>query len=219
MRTNESGFSLLEFVIAATILIVILGTAFQLNVLLQRRFEPAQMIVQAHANADFAMIRVADIVRGAGANPSNASLFNSLGYLENPDPASVRIRSDYNGDGDVADRHGTVQRNPEYYLVTSEDVTLRWFRDETVYGGVRVPAFSLAMVDNTPDPPGPGTPSQGIPVVIASNIRNFSCVPTGTPVTEATLLVVAGPTQPIPGVNPADMEFTRSMRLPLRNFP
>jgi len=219
MRANEAGFSLIEFIVAAAILIIILGTAFQLNVLLQRRFEPAQMMVQAHANADFAVLRTADIVRGAGANPANASLFNTLGYLENPDAASVRIRSDYNGDGDVVDRHGTVQNNPDYYLVTSEDVTLRWFRDETAYNDLRVPAFSLAMIDNTPDPPGTSTPSQDVPVVIASNIRYFSCTPTGTPVTEALLTIVAGPTQPIPGVNPADMEFTRTLRIPLRNFP
>jgi hypothetical protein len=214
--SRDAGFTLVEFVLSAGILVILLGAAFQLNVMLQRRLGPAQLMAQSHANADFALNRAADILRGAGANPSNSSVFNSLAYLENPDATSVRIRSDYNGDGDVLDRLGTVERNPDFYYVTSEDITLRWFRDETEVDGVTIPAFSLAMIDNTPD--SSGTASAG-PIVIASCIRNFSCTPVGNPVREATLLVVAGPTQTIPQIDPTAMEFTRSLRIPLRNFP
>ena len=213
---RTAGFTLIEFVLSAGILVIILGAAFQLNVLLQRRLGPAQLMAQAHANADFAVNRAADILRGAGANPSNSSVFNSLAYLESPDEASVRIRSDYNGDGDVLDRVGTVERNPDYYFVTSEDITISLFEDETDVDGTIIPAGSLAMIDNTPNPSSSEAAS---PVVIATCIRSFSCTPVGNPIREATLLIVAGPSQAGPQVDPSALEFTRSLRIPLRNFP
>jgi hypothetical protein len=75
------------------------------------------------------------------------------------------------------------------------------------------------MIDNTPDPASTTTRTQGVPVVIASNIKNFSVTPVGSPVTEAALSIVAGPTRGGPGINIQAMEFTRSVRIPLRNFP
>jgi prepilin-type N-terminal cleavage/methylation domain-containing protein len=217
-NTQQSGFSLLELIVSVGILTIIMGAAFQLFVRSQVNFDANQMLTEAHANTDFAVNRVAEVTRGAGANPSSAPIISALAYLETPDSTSVRIRSDYNGDGLINARAGGVGGTTESHIVDSEDVTLRWFPTRETYNGVDVPAFSLVMIDNTLDPPGTSPQRYNVPIVVAANVRDFSCAAGGTPVRWADVTVTGGPSRPIPPTDPRYRALSRTVRIRLRNF-
>jgi hypothetical protein len=177
----------------------------------QINYDANQMMVEAHANADFALNRVSELLRGAGAAPANASIYNALAFLTNPATNQYRILSDYDGDGLLDSRLSTTTSNPDYYAMGSEDVTLRFFPATTTVGQVTIPANSLTMIDNTP-----GT-GQGVPVVIASNIIAFNISWSGSTPTMATVTLTGGPSRQISPTDPRYRSFTRTTQIRLRN--
>ena len=128
-RTRQAGFSLLELVIATGLFTVVMGVVFQFVVQSQKSFAANQAVADAHENADFASLRVAEILRGAGANPANIPSINSLSFLKYTSPnnhSSVDILSDLNGNGNSNDNiDGSAEFSSRFYILTSENVTLR----------------------------------------------------------------------------------------------
>lgn len=220
---SEEGFSLLELVVAVGLLTVILGAAFHLMTDSQVSFDRNQILAEAHQNADFAVLRVAELVRGAGANPEGTATINSLAFISNrevgastDDPNVVRIVSDLNGDRDVQDRvNAIIDPSGKYFILASEDITIKYFPNDTTVGSVSVPAHTLCMIDNTPDD---GTNiAQGVPIVLAEHITAFSCPVLGTDPTQVTLTVEGGPSRDVAPTDPRYATFTRVMQVRLRN--
>jgi prepilin-type N-terminal cleavage/methylation domain-containing protein len=164
---RESGFSLVELVISVAILTIILTAAFTLMVRGQVAFDLNQVRAESHQNADFAVHRITEIIRGAGSNPLNATTVSALPFISNPgnDVTMVRVISDLNSDGTFDDVVNTGTAGVGAFIVTSEDVTIQYnATDQT-----------LEIVDNTPS-------ASHTPVIIAENIVGFSC-----PVNDATM--------------------------------
>ena len=215
--TQESGFSLFELVVTVAILTVVMGAAFNLMTRSQVSYDANQIQAEAHANADFAVNRVTEIIRGAGSNPTNLTTVNWIDFLTNPDSSSVRVKSDLNGDGDVTDRVDAVSAatTTQYHIISSEDVTLRYYPTETVVSGVTIPARTICMIDNTPVP-GTTASYDLAPIVIAQNILSFSC-PAGSNPREVTLSITAGPSRAISTSDPRYRSYATSARIRLRN--
>jgi len=100
---KESGFTLVELLIAMAISGIVLGAA--VNTFLAQRWSYA---LQEHVTAmtqgtRAAMEMVTREVRMAGYNPARTS-FDGITY----DPTQVQIRADLNGDGDTADTNETI---------------------------------------------------------------------------------------------------------------
>ena len=100
---KESGFTLVELLIAMAISGIVLGAA--VNTFLAQRWSYA---LQEHVTAmtqgtRAALEMVTREVRMAGYNPARTS-FDGITY----DPTQVQIRADLNGDGDTADAHETI---------------------------------------------------------------------------------------------------------------
>lgn len=219
----EEGFSLLELVVAVSLLTVILGAAFHLMAESQVNFDRNQVLAEAHQNADFAVLRVAELVRGAGANPEGSATINSLAFISNreagataDDPNVVRIVSDLNGDRDVQDRvNAVIDPSGKYFILASEDITIKYYPNETTVGSVTVPGHTLCMIDNTPN--DGSNIIQGVPIVLAEHVSAFSCPVLGTDPTEVTLTVEGGPSRDVPPSDPRYATFTRVMQVRLRN--
>lgn len=213
---DESGFSLIELVVVVGILTIIMGAAFQLMSQSQISYDRNQLLAEAHQNADFATIRIAEIIRGSGANPNSKISINGLYFIRNKqndgdaiNTSIVRLQSDLDGDTFVTDRAGGA--GSEYFLLASEDVTLRFFENQTTVGGVTVPPGTICMIDNTA-----GT-GQGVPIVLAEHIVAFNC-PVTPPIPEqVTLTITAGPSKAVPASDPRYITFTRTMQVRLRN--
>lgn len=214
---SQTGFSLLELVIAVGLMTIITGAGFNLMTRSQISFDANQIQAEAHANAAFALGRVTEIVRGAGANPSNVATVNALNFLTNPDASSVRIKSDLNGDGDVRDRVEDAGggASSQFFIVSSEDVTLKYYATDTVVNGVTVQGRTIGMIDNTPLT-GTTATYDLTPVVIAQNILGFSC-PAGTNPREVRLAVSAGPSRSMQTSDPRFRSFAMETRIRLRN--
>jgi prepilin-type N-terminal cleavage/methylation domain-containing protein len=213
----EDGFSLLELVVVVGILTIIMGAAFQLMSSSQISYDRNQLLAEAHQNADFATIRIAELVRGSGANPNGTATINGLYFVQNRQNSAdaenfgiVRMQSDLDGDREVISRV-TPAVGSDYFLLASEDVTLRFFPDTTTVGGVTVPGGTICMIDNTA---GAG---QGVPVVLCEHIVAFSC-PVTPPIPEqVTLTITAGPSKDVAATDPRYITFTRTMQIRLRN--
>lgn len=219
-QPKQSGFSLIELVISVGILTVIMGMTFQLMVRSQVNFDANLMLTETHANTDFAVNRVTELIRGAGANPSSAPLISALAYLEISDQGkTVRIRSDYDGDGQTNRRVSDATGTPGYYVVGSEDVILKFYPTAGDHNGIAVPELSLVMIDKTPDLPGTNPPVYDVPVVIAANIRDFVCVAGPVPVRWVDVTISGGPSRSIPADDPRYPAMPpRTVRVRLRSF-
>ena len=221
--SNERGFSLLELLVCIGILTVIMGAAFSLMNRSQTSFDRNQLLAEARANADFAILRVTEIIRGAGSNPEGDASINSLRAVTNypttsstsPDLTLVRVRSDLNGDKDIEDRVDTTDPDfAPYFIIASEDVTIQHISVDTTINGVDVSGNTLILIDNTPDTDDEIT--QGVPVVLAQNVIEFSCPIEENPL-EVTLTITAGPTREMDPSNSRFVSFTRTMQIRLRN--
>jgi prepilin-type N-terminal cleavage/methylation domain-containing protein len=213
----EHGFSLIELMIVVAILTIITGAAFALMQRTQESFDRNQLLAEAHQNADFAVVRVTELVRGAGCNPRQISAINEQNLVSNKDYGSstvnthlLRMLADLDCDGAVISR--VSSSGSQYYILSSEDVTLKYFDVQTTDHSVVVPAHSLCMIDNTPG----SNPDQFVPVVLASNIIGFDCTVGSDPRT-ITLTVTAGPSKNVSPNDPRYVTFTRTCDIRLRN--
>ena len=219
--SNELGFSLLELVIVIGMLSIIMGAAFSLMNRSQTNFDRNQLSIEARQNADFAITRISEIIRGAGANPAGASTINSINFISNTaadnttSTNQVRILSDLNGNKLLTDRV-SVSAGNNFFIISSEDLTLKHYASETSVNGVTVPARTIALIDNTPDVTG-GDQINGKPIVLAQYILSFTCVYDPLTRNEATITVQAGPSRPISITDPRYVSFTRTMKIRLRN--
>jgi prepilin-type N-terminal cleavage/methylation domain-containing protein len=213
---KESGFSLLELVVSVAVMTVVMGTAFLLMTRSQVSFDANQIQAEAHENAAFGLNRVSEIVRGAGSNPSNIATVNALNFLTNPDASSVRVKSDLNGDGDVTDRiEAGGGASSQYFIIASEDVTLRYYPTDTTVNGTLIPGRTICMIDNTPLTGTTGSYDL-TPIVIVQNVLDFSC-PVGANPREIMLTITAGPSRPMSQSDPRYRSYTTSTRIRLRN--
>lgn len=135
-ESEQTGFSLLELVIAMGLLTIVMGIAVSLLSRFQIAYKADEATAEAQRNGRFAIGRLEEIVRSAGCNPTSNTTVNSATFLIFPSgngSSSVRLKSDLDGDGKFLT---TVSSNSDV-LVTSEDVTLQ------------LSGSSLQMTDNT----------------------------------------------------------------------
>ena len=59
-----AGFSLLELMVTVGVMTIILAAAFELMTSSQVSFDRSRMLVEARENADFAVARITDLIRG-----------------------------------------------------------------------------------------------------------------------------------------------------------
>ena len=160
--SNESGFSLMEVMIALMMLTIILGVAFLLLNGFQRTYRYEEAYADAQRNARFAVARLNEIIRSAGTNPTATTSVNPTNFAVLLPPtvtagtavtsSSIQLRSDLNGD---QLNTTTVSANSDV-IVTSENVTLR----------LDAANRRIIMDDNTVNPV--------TSVPIADNIRSIS---------------------------------------------
>jgi prepilin-type N-terminal cleavage/methylation domain-containing protein len=213
---RQQGFSLLELVVVVAVLSIVMGAAFQLMNRSQSSFDRNQMLAEAHQNAEFAVTRVTELIRGAGANPENVSTINAIAGAVNREVGAstdsysvIRLRSDLNGDRDVADRvDPSVVTAAEYFLLSSEDVTLKHLPNGDTSRGIE--PRTIVLIDNTPGD------NQGVPFVLAEHIVSFDCR-VNTAQNQVTLELVAGPNRNIDSSDPRWATFTRRMQIRMRN--
>ena len=100
---QESGFTLVELLIAMAISGIVLGAA--VNTFIAQRWSYAlqEQVTEMTQGTRAAMELVTREVRMAGYNPARTS-FDGITY----DPTHVHIRADLNGDGDTADANETI---------------------------------------------------------------------------------------------------------------
>lgn len=202
-RARQTGFSLLELILVLGLFSVIMGVVFHFVAQCQITFAANQTLAEAHQNADFASLRVAEILRGAGANPANLASINALSFLRYTDAdslTSVDILSDLNGDGSSNDNvEGSDEFTSQYYILSSENVTLQHNPD----------AQTIELVDNTAD----GSAS----VTLADHIRAFE-VEILENSREARITITAGPSRRGVGDGSLlDTEYTVVSTVQLRN--
>jgi prepilin-type N-terminal cleavage/methylation domain-containing protein len=213
--TVEAGFSLIELVIAVGILTLVMGAAFQLMANSQEGFDRNQLLAEAHQNADFAVVRVTEMVRGAGANPGGTAVVNSVNAVSNKevgsttnDPKVLRIRSDYDGDGQTISQ--VTGSGASYYILTSEDVTLKFYPNDTTVGTATIPARSICFIDNTQN-------ADHTPVVLASHVVGVNFTVPVDP-RQMTISITGGPSKNVSQNDPRYVEFTRTMQIRVRNL-
>jgi prepilin-type N-terminal cleavage/methylation domain-containing protein len=214
-HTNESGFSLIELVVGIGILTVLMGAAFNLMVRGQQSFDSNQILAQAHQNAEFAVQRVSEIIRGSGCNPTQVSTVNSLQFVQNAgSTSSIRVKSDMDGDGTFNDivalnsASASWAISPEYLILSAEDVTIAYYPTATTVGGTTVPGRCITIADNVG--------SNTAPVVIAQNITAFKAEPTSN-FKEVIVTITAGPNPPFQATDPRFRTYTTGTRIRLRN--
>lgn len=142
-RAAQAGFSIFELVIAVGLTTLLMGSISMMLVNSQRVYGAEQANADAQENARFAILRLSEIIRGAGNNPASIQTFNPLtsttvtnsGAAVSPGMAGnqISIFADYNGNGTFNDN---IAANDN--VISSENVTLRL--SET----------TIQMVDNTP---------------------------------------------------------------------
>jgi prepilin-type N-terminal cleavage/methylation domain-containing protein len=215
----QSGFSLIELVVGLAILTVIMSAAFSLMARGQQSFDSNQILSQSHQNAEFALQRVGEIIRGSGCNPTNVTSINSLQFVQSGSTtASIRVLSDMDGDGAFTDLVTTSSTStawaidPRYLILSAEDVTIEYFADATTVttssGTVSIPGRSITLKDNASSTP--------TPVVIAQNIMDFQAVPSADG-RDVLVSVTAGPNPPFSANDPRYRTYTTGTRIRLRN--
>lgn len=200
--TRESGFSLLELVVSVAILTVIMTIAFRLMVQSQIGFDAVQIQAESHQNAEFAVHRVTEIIRGAGANPLNLVSTTGVQFIENPgsDTSRVRVKSDLDANGRFTDVVTTTGAGA--FIVASEDVTIQH----------NATAQTLEIVDNNT--------TGSLPITIAENILDFRCPvnQTGYYPHSVLITIIAKSSRQLPLNDPRNLSITMTTQVQLRNL-
>jgi type IV pilus assembly protein PilW len=100
---TESGFTLVELLIALAITGIVLGAAVNTFLAQQRSYALQEQITAMTQGTRAAMEMVTRDVRMAGYNPAGTS-FDGITY----DPTHLQIRADLDGNGDTADANETI---------------------------------------------------------------------------------------------------------------
>ena len=100
---KESGFTLVEVLIALAISGIVLGAAVNTFIAQRRSYALQEHVTAMTQGTRAAMEMVTREIRMAGYNPAGTN-FDGITY----DPTHVQIRADLNGDGDTADAHETI---------------------------------------------------------------------------------------------------------------
>lgn len=206
-RKYESGFSLMELIIALMVLTIVVGIAFSLLNRFQQTYRYEEAYADAQRNARFAVARLNEIIRSAGTNPTANTTVNPTNFVSLLAPttasgtaissSSIQLRSDLNGD---TLNTATISSNSDV-IVTSENVTLRLDSANS----------QIVMDDNTVTPP--------LSVTIAENIRSVTFTdPNGASNTNKAIQVqlVAAPSGIAIG-DPRYREVSYNATIRLRN--
>jgi type IV pilus assembly protein PilW len=100
---KESGFTLVELLIAMAITGIVLGAAINTFIAQRRSYTLQEQVTAMTQGTRAAMEMVTREVRMAGYNPAGTN-FDGITY----DPTHVHIRADLNGDGETADTDETI---------------------------------------------------------------------------------------------------------------
>src|SRR5215469_6248790 len=117
---SESGFSLVEVVVALGVLTLLMGVAVGLLNGFQRNARADEIYAEAERNARFAVSRIDEIVRSAGCNPTSITTVNNATFVSFPNGnggSSIQLKSDLDGDGLFTSRITSTSD----VIVTSED--------------------------------------------------------------------------------------------------
>jgi prepilin-type N-terminal cleavage/methylation domain-containing protein len=157
-QSKQSGFSLIEVTVALAVLTVLMSLAFNLLNRFQVSYQVEQGYVDAARNARFAIVRMEEIIRSAGTNPTGRSAVNWLSFVDfggGNSGSTLHLLSDLNGDGATA---STLTSGGDVIIV-SENVTLQLDTNTN----------TILMIDNNQPS---GSPQRTVP--IAENIRSLS---------------------------------------------
>jgi prepilin-type N-terminal cleavage/methylation domain-containing protein len=131
-RTRESGFSLIELIIAMVLLGIILAALFGTVTHSQKRYVEGRATIRTHETLGLVEQTMTRLFRSARSDPQEKKL---SGITPNPLNHSVwdnvAIRSDFNpADGDVDD----LMEDVEFSLATPPNDTLyvRWKKGEPI---------------------------------------------------------------------------------------
>lgn len=206
-RKQESGFSLMELIIALLVLTLVMGIAFMLLNRFQQSYRYEEAYADAQRNARFAVARLNEIIRSAGTNPTANTTVNPTNFVSLLAPttvsgtaitsSSIQLRSDLNGD---TLNTATISSDSDV-IVTSENLTLR----------LDAANSRIVMDDNTVSPP--------LSVTIAENIRSITFTdPNGASNTNKAIQVklIAIPSG-IPTGDPRYREVSYNATIRLRN--
>ncbi|MEA1900079.1 MAG: prepilin-type N-terminal cleavage/methylation domain-containing protein [Thermodesulfobacteriota bacterium] len=119
-RNNDTGFTLVELLIAMTIGLIIL-TALSSTFLMQRKiYDIQEQIAEMVQNARAAMDMMTREIRMAGYDPTDAG-FDGITY----DAHQLQIQANINGDEDIINADGSYDEN--------ENITYTYYDKNSVY--------------------------------------------------------------------------------------
>jgi len=121
---KQAGFSLIEVMAALLVLTVLLGITFTLLNRFQLTYQVEEGYSDAARNARFAAVRLEEIIRSAGTNPTGKTAVNWLTFVDfggSGSGPSLHLLSDLNGDGATS---STLSSNADVVIV-SENITLQ----------------------------------------------------------------------------------------------
>src|SRR5262249_11287850 len=121
---RQAGFSLIEVMVGLGVLTILLGITFTLLNRFQVTYQIEEGYADAARNARFAAVRLEEIIRSAGTNPTGKTAVNWLTFVDfgggNSGP-SLHLLSDLNGDGAT----NSALSNNSDVIIVSENITLQ----------------------------------------------------------------------------------------------
>jgi type IV pilus assembly protein PilW len=131
LENKESGFTLVELLIAMTIGLIILA-ALSSTFLMQRKiYDVQEQIVEMVQTARAAMDMMTREIRIAGYNPANVSFD---GIPHNANSSTIDVYADLNGNGSIDTTSGTYE-----HITYSYDSANKLIRRNTNTGGGNQP--------------------------------------------------------------------------------
>ena len=111
VRKDMRGFSLVELLIVATVMLIVLGMIGAIAHSVHRSYAQQRPRMEAVNNATAAMDTIIRLARMAGANPKDIANFPSTSLPAIvPQAQGIRIRADWNpADGDLSDPYEDVE--------------------------------------------------------------------------------------------------------------